>query len=495
MTNNRNKGLVVVLWIALIIFCIPYIVSARYTVFWTDDFSDARRAATYGGSIVYNSMMYTRYMYQSFQGSFASIFIQSFFSPLTRGSLPLLRLISVLNIVLLIVALLFITNFVISFFGIPRKYLIVFLSIVIFPLLLYKSYAEIFYWYTGQTTYTYPLSCGLIAISIMLNYSELKEIKLKKILRYTVSIILLIYGCGGSLQISGIICYLILVMLCIKGTWFFRENNIGIEKIGKFCKSYIEYFVLFIVAFLVSIVNLLGPGNFGRHNVVKGRGEGVIKALFYSFQFIYKLFEFYFTETTFIIFFVIAILVGMKVSKKISNSESVIGILISLGLPVLALFPVLLGYNYDYMQNYYPSRTQFISDLAFIVCMIVCGYILGGKIKSVTDDVNKSYIVVFLCTSTLIYSIGLTKPAEEVLPFRIAESIVTGDLRECADRITNAYKSVEDSNDLDVAILYPTEAIDWFSVVTLSDSPNDWFNQTLARYYGKNSVAFYREID
>lgn len=492
--NIKLDKLNIIVWCIFILFCIPFVVSTRYTVFWTDDFSDARRAAAYGGNIVYNAAMSTGYMYQTFQGTFASIFLQTIFSPLLLGGgLPVLRLISVVNIVLFLIASYYIFRTVINHLNIDSKNTIVFLLAIIIPLLTYKSYAEILYWYTGQTTYTYPLSCGLIAISLMFSINKSSNNKVVLIFKYIVSAVLLTYGCGGSLQISGIICYLILILPII--FCLYSHNHISMYLMKKWYKEHVEYIVLFLFSLIITLINLLAPGNFSRHDGMGQHGKGVVKATYYSIQLICKEFEFYFKETTFIVFFLIAVILGLLSVRKISTSKFVFGIFISMTLSFVSVFPVVLGYNYDYAKNYFPPRVQFIFDFMFIISVIIFGYMLGMFVYTLVDGFNLSIVALLLCMLGFFYALTVQKPDEDYIPFKVAESIVTGDLKDCADRITNAYKAVEESTESDVAVLYPEEAIEWFSVVTLSDSPSDWFNQALSAYYGKNSVAFYREID
>lgn len=495
--RSDKQAFVIWVWIIFIMFCIPYIISTRYTVFWTDDFSDARAATEYGGSIIHNALMYTDHMYQVFQGTYSSIFLASIFSPLASENLALLRLISILNIVLFIISSYVLIKNILIQLNFAKSYEIVFLSLIIIPLLSYKSYAEILYWYTGQTVYTFPLSFGFFAVSLMFNINNNSKSKCILVFKYGLLFLLIALGCGGSLQISGVICYLILFLpIMINFQYFIDESpRVYFSKIVYFYKNHIEYFIAFMMSLALTLINLLAPGNFSRYGEIESTEVSIIKAIFYSFNMMYTTFRFYICDTTLIMFLVAAVIFGMISKKVIKYKLSIVVSLFSIGLVFISLFPVVLGYKHDNVWKYYPSRVQFVTDYSFIICIITCGYTLGLLIKSYSKNINESVVIILLCTITFPRLPEYIKPADEVLPIMITESIVTGELRDCADRIINAYNSVKQSDDVDVAVLYPKEAIEWFSVVTLSDSPNDWFNHVLAKYYKKNSVAFYRELD
>lgn len=479
------------------IFLVPFIYSTRYTVFWVDDLTDGIHVREYGNTRLTGAFMHTVHMYKTWQGYYSARFLEDFFNPSINHSYKLLRIYALMNIIFFIIATYYVIRKVFLYFNYNKKYIMGVFALIIIPFFTYGSYSEVLYWYTGWMTYSFPISCFFISIGLILSVNQDTKKWMKAVI-YIVSYVLTFIACGGSLQISGAVCYLMLMFVAIETYYLNIKNDTFASakvKTIKKIKINVNTVYLFVFSVLCSLFNAAAPGNFVRHENVGENKFNILKILFYSFKIQMDEIERYYLnkENALILFSIVFLIFGMITVKEISNYECLELIILSVFLPIVAVFPVVMGYNYDNVRPYFPNRVQFINDLLFIVSASIISFCIGKIICNVMKGEHIKEIAIILLAFCCIYMTNVEKSITDYQPFYVAESIVTGDLRDCANRITTALREVEESPDEEVAVYYPTEAIDWFSSFILADVPNNWVNQTIARYYGKKSVIFYRE--
>lgn len=497
-TYVRENKVQMILSIVLFLFVIPFIISTRYTVFWADDLTDVRHVQEYGHNQLINAFLHTRSMYINWQGYYSSRFLEDFLNPATNQNIKLLRIYSILNILFFLSSLYYVVKGVVLRFCDNKKYSISIYALIVIPLLTYGQYSEIWYWFTGWMTYSFPISCCFLGIGMII--SDYSQIKWKSNVRFTISLVMIFIACGGSLQVSAATSYLLLIITIVEIYTLNRRNvkntNASFSiKYFRRIKYNVKTVLIFTLSVLFSMFNAIAPGNFVRHGAFDENTNVLVKAIYYSFNIQIDNIEKYYHsgESTFIIFSFVMLAVGLFSNRLMNNEECSILIILSALIPVISVFPVVLGYNYDSIRTYYPNRVAFINDLLFIVAANIIFYCLGNVLKNYLKGNNIREILISMILVCIFSILISEKKITEYQPFLVADGVFSGQLRESADGIVNALTEVSESSDEDVFVYYPKEPLWWYAPFTLSDSPSDWINQGIASYYGKNSVVFYRE--
>ncbi len=467
----RNEKMFIFQVVVALLFCLPIVLSAKYTVFWADDFSHCNGMQEMSGSNLFiRSIQYVKDTYMDWQGTYFAIFLQSILSPLARGGIRLLRMISLVNIMLFFYSVYYFINAVTQFIN-KKSFAIICFNLTIIPLFLYSQYNEILYWLSGQCSYSFPLSFALLSLGMLLRVKNSKRPKV----RFALSVLIVVLAVGGSLAISGTVCFTIIIIATLE---FFKEKKLSRETI-----------VYFLFAFGGSLINAIAPGNFVRHSVIDANKISISKCLFYSFKCYIKEFERYVFDrgTTFIVFMIMAFILGMVMRLKLNKGKCAILIAEALIIPIVTVFPVVMGYsNTGYT---FPVRVMFVFDFIFICSIIIGCFLIGNLIEMEISDANKKIVLIMLVGLSIFIVFEKSNNLEDYQPFIIVESLVDGSLEKTADDLINVFEQIENSDESDVIVNNPS-VLGWFNISPLSDNIEDWRNLAISKYYGKNSVSF-----
>lgn len=476
----RKKIIQTVLWGVAIIYCLPFVVLARYSALWADDFSNwFWYLASEGGSHLSRCLDYNDFVYNNWQGAYAANFFSAFLHPLYWhqsvgiGLSTVTRLINTGVVVLLFISIYLFLRSALPYIGIEKERTIAAFSLIVIPLLSARHYSEIFSWCTVVVEYTLFLSFAFFSIFFFLKQK-------KSVFTYVLAFVLAFLASGGILIVSGVMTYFALMLLILK--WV--ENR----------KPSLENVCYFFVPLVGSLFNALANGNFERHAIIDDGGLSFFGFVYFSikvtlqgiYNFIVK------GNAAFTLFVLIAFFAGF-LQKKVISRKRAICIIIALSLwPVVAVFPDLLGYNATDI-SILTIRVAFIFNLILFISIEAITYLMGTIIGNGAVDEKINNDLILMGGVLLIYVVFTKIPAVETQPyFQLCDAIVSGELKESSDSVYNVYKILEDSDD-EVVVLEAPRLIEWFVITPFSDNSEDWVNVALRRCYDKQAVRFITE--
>lgn len=472
MLERKKTKQELAFWLLLLlaaVYCLPMICSTGYTVYWADDFTHYNSMMSMPGeTLLLKSLAYTKHIYLTWQGTYFAIFLQSILSPLHRGGLPLLRGVSIANI------LLFLGSVYYFFYKLlkgNKTLALVCFHMVLLPLLFYGQYNEIYYWLSGQCSYSFPLSLALLSLGGILGLDASRH---KKV-RFSVSAALVVLAVGGSLEVSGTVCFAIVILATAE---FFQK--------GKLSKAAIGYFAL---AFAGSLINAAAPGNFVRHAVIDENRISLIKCTVRAVLCCVRELRQYLlgTDTAFIAFVMLAFAVGLVGGLRIETKKCVAFVVEFLLLPVVTVFPVAMGYSTTDVSGV--PRVKFVFDFVFLAAALAVAFLAGNWFKRREFGVSGQTVATVLVCLAVFAVLERSAALGAFQPIAVTKCLIKGTLAQAASEVEAAYAQIENAEEENVVVVFPNVP-DWYNVSPLSSDPSDWKNVSVAQYYGKESVSF-----
>lgn len=157
------------------IFCVmvmvPIIIASGYCVLYADDFSHSNGVGVFGGSIwelFRASLSYCKRMYLTWQGTYTSMFLQAFLSPLNGYGYIQLRVVMMANALLFIISFVLLMHALCKVFGVSKRYQYPIYAVCILGVFGFTAWAEVFFWFSGAVSYSFPFSLMMLGLTIML---------------------------------------------------------------------------------------------------------------------------------------------------------------------------------------------------------------------------------------------------------------------------------------------------------------------------------------
>lgn len=464
-------------------------VGAGYTVLSGDDFTHGVRVGVSHVSLpeyFAASLLYVKDLYMDWQGTFFSMFLQAFLSPINNFGLLQLRAVMVGNVLLFFAALLMLLWVGLSFFRMDagrfreedyseNKNLLflrfIILTIFIVTIANADVYAEIWFWFSGAVAYSMPFSFMLIALSLFLLINK-GEVKRRRKIGYTVCAgILLFLSSGGSLAVAGTGCYMALILLL-----FFYSLS-----------RRIDLYNLAVLAAGVAgaLINAAAPGNFARHDGTAGAGLHFGQAAGCTVRMFLEETGRLFKETILGLVFLLLVIAGLYLSEKCKIALKEYGMVTALALAagMVAYFPVALGYG-DY---YVPNRCYFIIDTALVISLLNLALFAGiclHRLWKLPADGKHIAVLLYVFLAVVIVS---PLSVKELPVYRMARSVHNGSYRDYYEKCVEIYDYLESCPEEEVVLEMP-EYIEDFECFYFDSDPDGWVNQGIAKYYGKKSV-------
>ncbi len=424
MRNVRMTTVLSIVSITLTI--IPVIVSAIYSFLQADDFSHANGVGVFGGNIFelfIASIQYAKEMFETWQGTYTSMFLQAFLSPLNGLGMPQLRVVMVVNIVLFIASVVALIYSICEYCHIDREKTVILIAIVIICIFGFNAWTEVFNWFSGAVSYSFPLSFGFLGIAVMLTA--------KKKGGYFLSAVLMFLASGGSLTVGGACCA-ILITICI------AKKMVGLIT-KKDC-------IIFFIAVIGALINTLAPGNYIRHAAFDAEGVHFGIALVLSIYESVDMIENLLYNTPFLLLMVIVFIIGIDAGKKkLADRRCLFTIQFFSVLILLATcFPICLGYN----GRDIPNRGKFAETVIAVIILttitMTTGYLLSGKWKEI--KVNQVCIVF-----AFVYIVSYTNSTwriSELIPYKMWEQVAAKSYKDYYNTVNEVYNKIaKDKND------------------------------------------------
>ncbi len=475
---------VIIIAVTIVIFA----AGAGYTVLSGDDFTHGVRVGAFHVSLPQYfaaSLLYVQDLYMDWQGTWFSMFLQAFLSPINNFGLPQLRAVMVGNALLFLGSLAALIWTGLSFFqaetGSGGKYdgtaesllslRLVILVLFFLTVVNADVYAEIYFWFSGAVAYSMPFSLLLLALTLFLLMNKEGGSPRRKKVWAGIAAVLLFLSSGGSLAVAGAGCYMALLLTAV----FFLSTG----KVSRYNLT------VFAAGFAGALINAAAPGNFSRHDGTAGAGLHFGQAIGYTVRMFAEETSRLFRETMLGLSFLLVIAAGVYLSGRCRVALRTYGIatLLALFAGAVAYFPVALGYG----GYYVPNRCYFIIDtamtLAFLNLALFLG-VCGHRLCNLPSDRRTVAVLLYVCLAALV----VTPLSMEELPlYRVARYVHNGSYREYYEKCAAVYAYLETCTEEDVVLEIP-EYIEDFECFYIDEDEEGWVNQGIAAYYGKRSV-------
>lgn len=471
-TKENIPLAIAIIFLASIV--LPVLYACRYAIPSGDDFM------INNGYIASNSDNLLLYLLQSvvntylgWQGTYLAAII---------GGFPLLYLsgISAVKLFLLIVATAFFCAFLLfvkegcQWMGVDESKRAV-VSIAVASLMLLflissKFEDEIFYWYSGTSVYTIPLTVAFLAVACCMAYDRKKS---KKIL--VTGSVLAFFAAGGALCCSALLCSMLLFIIL----YDFIVRKTKSKKI-----------IIGIFALAGSLINSLAPGNFIRSSAVTNGGIhpiAILKPMLNHFS--STLYDDFQTGLLVIVLLFVFILACAlcKESAFEFKYPGLVTLYAFFGI-FITDFPVFLGYN---ANGYFPSRVAFTERTSMIIYFALCAAYWGGYCaKRKIFSLKKEHY--FLAGVMIVISLSSIDIADWG-SYKMIAHLAKGDYAAVYNSEINMLSQIEISDGGDVVVHYwePVEGT-WTNLkcigLTCYLDKTSLMNEAVAKFYGVDSV-------
>ncbi len=469
-------------WITLIACCVaaftilPIIIASIYSFYRADDFSNARVIGIFGEDIVksfVNALKFTKMRYLGWQGTYTSMFLQAFLSPLNGFGDTQLRIIMVLNAILFVISLGLFIGSVCKSMNISElsRWVWTIFSLCIIGILGFTSWTQIFFWFTGAVNYSFPMSFGLLGIACML------QAKKKW---YVLSAVLMFLTSGGSLEVAGAGCF-VLLGICILKKVTSRIN--------------VWDYVIFGVAVAGALINAAAPGNYLRQGQIDNKVMHLLGALRGTVEKVIGILGDLIFNTPFVLIIFISVLIGAQIGrnrKEDKRKESLIIVLTCIFVPFVTCFPVVLGYGYS--SKALPNRCLFIEVIVLVVSSVMVSGIIGYTKKGLADLSSQYTGMILIMFLIIMGNLNSSWIMSNLVPFRMWKEIGKGSYKSYYNEVKTIYDKIASDSNKDVFIYDLPDSIDTFQKIDISEDMSSWVNVEMAQYFGKNSLQFVSDI-
>lgn len=462
--SSANNILFVFLVIMIFLMTLPVCMASSYTFLLADDWIEgvSKVDVTFGELIIL-SISNVKTYYLNWLGTYSAKFFQALLNPLNGfGSIQL-------RIIMTIVSSLFFVSFVVFTYSSLKKNNMNMITSLLYILTClvgmmgYKMWEETLYWYSGAICFTLPLSVFFL-VGSMINCG-----KFEKTWAYVLETILLFVVAGGNLAVTGAVCWLLTVLIYEK---YIQEKNVK------------PYIVVWLVTVVGALINTLAPGNYVRHGKIDDSGIHVFQSLAWSINYVIESIEWLLFETPFgIMIAIITLIVALK-SRDIINHSIQTALLYAI-TPIFAAFPVCLGYSRETVTN----RCEFVIVCSIVIAMLHISLIVGqslGRVisyESIRGTIG-GLIILFIL-------LMVQKPEWRItntIPYKTLVDLSSNRIQDYYSFVNNTYSLIEMDNNRNVFLYDDMTPPDSFWSVGLTSNPENYINQTCARYYDKESI-------
>jgi len=361
------------------------------------------------------------------------------------------------------------------------------------------------YWYNSTIYYTFLQGVAYVYIGLLI--SNLFEQKSGKIIANTIIGVVLAFLLGGANYLTAIICAIMsfiiiviailhIIITCKNVSYDKKTENENIfgfilrVHLSRVSKGAVYNIITAIAFFVGFIISVMAPGNSLRESSLGGFNP--IKAVIISFYYVFSVAMSEWTNWAVCGLFILSIPIWWKAVKKSEHDFK---------YPLLAVF-ILICFNAATITpalyatgNISAGRIQCIFWIQYILLMeLAIGYLVGFakkyiEIKNIDNKLwNKIFtvaIIVYGCIAVLcmVPDRNLFVGTEAIN--EIVSGTASGYKEENDDRLT----VLEDESVSDVVVSsheYQPELLFHSDITTNAD---DWTNQAISVYYGKNSVV------
>jgi len=304
--------------------------------------------------------------------------------------------------------------------------------------------------------------------------------KKKTMILMVVACLFEVIGAGGTLHVSTILCWHILLLLI----WAVYRK-----------KEWIKAAILFGAIFLATVTNLAAPG----HRVRKDDYVEVslFQGVFYTCACVYNELKRLCTETfvpyIFLIIFVALFFVIKKSEKKLELNPIVV-VFCGIACVFGSSFPVCYGYGKAEMA----SRGYEIMDLMIVIWSVLLLCSIVNTLKQMDFNLSSnSILVIVVMTLMLLTTVAIdTVEISDIPSFKCISGLADGSIKDYSDYWRDVLHQVENSEERNLVIKVDGDYIDrecMIDRVMIQEDETNWINTSMAVYYGHDTVKIIRE--
>ena len=345
----------------------------------------------------------------------------------------------------------------------------------------HASPGETLYWLTGAAVYTFPIGIGFWAMALFLYDEEYKSIPL-----LIASCILGFVATGGVLVLAGFMNIVTLLLI----VWKWQQDK----------KLPLRSLIFFASIFVGALVNTIAPGNFVRYGYVKSdRILNITGAFTNTFGILHWQYSLMVGETYFIAGILIACIAVLFMTKKSEERIYTVNpVFMLLGAYLtcyVSLFPSVLGYNNTSDNKYMEIRLAFFTGwIITITSVFAAVYTVLWLRERVTFFEGRTVIGVLALAAVIAVIVA----HGNIIKTELGETYVSCFFRELSDgTMKGNYEAMmmirflcgePAPNYVRYEETIPDSEI--LKQQLLSSDPTWWINQSLAKYYGKDWMAY-----
>lgn len=453
---------------------IPYCVAAAYTFYVTDDYAHALALAHLKENAGYLTAcsQFAADKWLHWQGTYFSMFLQAFLSPLNGAGIVQLKVIAVGNVLALFASMFFVLKEGIVYWKGREnavRHAIMGLALIAIPFLNFEMYYEVYFWYSGMVSYTIPMTLLFCGTGCTFLYLE------KQQKRYCVAAcICMICVGGGTLGIAGAGCWTLLGILALD--WW--KN----KKINK------EILVIFLCGFLGSLCNAAAPGNYIRQTTYHTDGLHFVKAVKDTVVCILNCAERKIMGVPFMGALVLAFAGGQnaagKVRFKLKEQQAVI--LWCVLLPLVSEFPMALAYGDSWLVNRAAFVVDFFLMTGLLGIALTLGTIIGTRQREETKAFNKAILPLWVALAFCVVVVrGWGR--DDWKAYNTYLNLENGVIPDYSHACIEIYDTISQAGEKEIIEVAVPEPIEDYMEIFLppeEDPVNEW----LAEWYGVKKV-------
>lgn len=448
---------------------------ASRTMFNTDDYGSLIEYQPGSGlwGIVQTSARLTGEAYMQHMGAYTSFFLgNALIFSVMEGWFSLPAVMVVCNLLLIAVLLLFVVTAVRST-GLcrsrdERNVALLFAVAALFCVYDTRAWPEIDSWISGYNAYGLPTVFGLLAASLMCRRASDSKPWL------VLAALCAFLGTGGTLQITGGICCILLVILLVKALQGFAKISDGI---------------IFGASFLGALINVAAPGNYVRRNSVDPTGFHPGIALPFIIQWGNDVWTTLLTHPLVLALLVGIFVLGIHLQERIRPRtwKLLLLLLACVAAPYISAFPVCLGYGGGYFPNRCLWAATVLATLALLTAVFVLGCLAGRVLKGRGNKLVNTASTVAIVVLTVFGPVALPKTSAT---YTALQHLTDGTIDKYCREVGTALEDLSRQEGPDAKVEDLPSTIEEIKPFYISPDPTNETNRYIAAYYGFNSVAY-----
>lgn len=476
-------ALTIAVQVMLILYC------CMYSSFTADDYWHAMTAGGPQKSVaglLQAAWDFMVYRYVEWQGTYLSMFVQILLCPLNMDlENPVPALHAILSVTWMLfagVTALLVHRFL-QWLGIRSRWVSAGVyAVYLTAWLNMGTYEENFLWFSGSTSYTMPLVLAGMGILLYLPRGGTGNTADRPSWgRITGSAVCLFLSCGGSLEIATTVCYVLLVIA-------------GLQCYGHRDKLTLRGLIPMVAAYVGTFINGIAPGNYIRHDIT-AEERGALSSVYHAG--LETLFQYFdecgrmFNTSVLPIMLIAAVLIGVLLRDRIGEKavrRAVILVLLMQPLPLIQLFPVILGYG----QVGLPQRILLLLYMTMTALWLIAGLCAGWYLAGLWENrgqiaalLTLVMLVAAMTDNTALYRTYDSDNVEQLPMSVIAMDAQKGWTRQYYADVQAFYEKIADAVGTDLVISSDDvpEAPEALMPLIVYDA------NSVARYYGVNSLT------